>query len=151
MSVEPPPPSVPAARPVLLFDAECGLCQRIVRHLLRRDREGKLAFAALQGPSAQAFLRSHGLPVENFDTLTLVPDWNRRERRHFLLRTAGVIAALRVVGRGPERAMARVLSWIPAAFRDAGYRAVARWRYRMFGPWRARPWDQPGWAERFLE
>src|SRR4051794_7961959 len=95
--------------PVLLFDGECGLCNRLVRGLLRLDRRGRLLFAPLQGPSAQRYLRSHGLPTEDFDTLVFVPDWNHRQGPDFLLRTAGAIAALRAAGGGFARTLATIL------------------------------------------
>src|SRR4051812_37486572 len=47
--------------PVLFFDGECGLCNRVVRLLLRLDTRGRLRFAPLQGPVAQDYLRAHGL------------------------------------------------------------------------------------------
>lgn len=141
------PPAAPAG-PVLLFDGECGLCHRMVRLLLRLDRAGRLRYAPLQGSAAQAYLRSHGLPTEDFDSLVFVPDWARRDRREFLLRTDGVLAALRAVG-GAGRALA-VLRLVPRGWRDALYRGVARTRYRVFGPWRPRPLARPEWAARFL-
>lgn len=137
--------------PVLLFDGECGLCQRLVRWLMRLDRAGRLRYAPLQGRSAQGYLHAHGLPTVDFDTLVFVPDWSRRERREFVVRTAGVIAALRAVDRRGARGFARGLALVPAALRDAGYRCVARGRYAVFGPWRPRPWPQAEWAARILE
>src|SRR5512140_2976539 len=101
------------AGPVLLFDGECGLCHRVVRLLLRLDREARLRFAPLQGPSAQAFLRTHGLPAADFDSLVFVPDWARRDSPEFKLRTAGAIAALRVCG-GAGRVLADGLAIFPA-------------------------------------
>src|SRR4051812_38115378 len=138
-----------AAHPVLLFDGECGLCNRLVRGLLRLDRRGRLAFAPLQGPAAQGFLRAHGLPTQDFETLVYVPDWSRRERPDYLLRTAGVIAALRAAG-GFARGLAAVLAIFPAVLRDAVYRVVGRMRYRIFGPWRPRPLRRAEWEQRFL-
>lgn len=137
--------------PVLFFDGECGLCNRLVRLLLRLDARGRLRFAPLQGPTAQAYLRAHDLPTVDFDTLIFVPDWNRRERPEFLVRTAGAIAALRATGDGLARALAGLLTLFPAAWRDFGYRVVGRWRYRIFGPWRPRPLPRAEWASRFLE
>ena len=142
--------------PVLLFDGECGLCNRVVRRLLQLDRRGVLRFAPLQGAVAQEFLRTHGLPTQDFSTLVFVPDWSRRANaatspgpeKNFLLRTDGVIAALRAVG---ATGRATGLNLVPRALRDAGYRLVARWRYRMFGPWRACPLPRPEWAARFLD
>lgn len=145
-----PSPEFSAAGPVLLFDGECGLCNRIVRILLRIDRGGRLRFSPLQGSAAQSFLRANGLPTEDFDSLVFVPAWGRREGKSFLLRTDGVIAALRAVG-GPARVLAGVLAVFPSGWRDAGYRLVARSRYRIFGRWQPRPLARPEWAARLME
>ncbi len=152
-SDRPPLPDFVAGHsfPVLMFDGECGLCQRLVRWLMRLDRAGRLRYAPLQGRSAQEYLQAHGLPTVDFDTLVFVPLWGRREQREFLVRTAGAIAALRAVDRGGARWLAKGLSLVPSAIRDAGYRLVARVRYAVFGPWRPRPWPRPEWAARILE
>lgn len=136
--------------PVLLFDGTCGLCNRCVRLLLRLDRRGWLRFAPLQGPSAQAYLRRHGLPTEDFDSLIFVPDWSRPEQDGPLRRTDGVVAALRTAG-GLGAWCGTVLGWIPAGWRDAGYKVVARWRYRLWGEWRPRPLPRAEWAARFID
>lgn len=136
--------------PVLLFDGECGLCNRIVRVLLRIDGGGRLRFAPLQGTAAQGYLRAQGLPTEDFDSLVFVPAWAAPGCGAYRLRTDGVIAALRALG-GAGRALAAVLAVWPAGWRDAGYRVVARWRYRMLGEWRPRPLARAEWAERFFE
>ncbi|MCX6951812.1 MAG: DCC1-like thiol-disulfide oxidoreductase family protein [Verrucomicrobia bacterium] len=146
----PPSPQVPPAGPVLLFDGDCGLCNRTVRLLLRWDRPGRLRFAPLQGELAQTYLRAHGLPDKDFDSLVWVPDWARRDRADFRLRTDGVIAALRAAG-GLARILAAALAVFPRPWRDAGYRAVARSRYRLFGEWRPRPLARPEWQARFLD
>jgi len=138
------------ATPGLLFDGECGLCNRLVRLLLRLDRRGALRFAPLQGPSAQEYLRAQHLPTEDFETLVYVPDWRHRERGDFLLRTDGVIAALRASGGGPARVLAATIAIFPARLRDGAYRVVGRWRYRIFGPWRPRPLPRAEWMARFL-
>ena len=134
-------------RPVLLFDGECGLCHRVVRLLLRLDQRGVLRFAPLQGPAGQACLRAHGLPTEDFSTLVFVPD-RLQGATKLLLRTDGVIAALRAVGRP---GLAAWLAVVPRGLRDAGYKFVARVRHRIFGPWRARPLPRTEWAARFME
>lgn len=141
------PPVAPTG-PVLFFDGECGLCNRIVRLLLRMDGRGVLRFAPLQGVTAQAYLRAHGLPTEDFDSLVFVPDWSRREHPEFLLRTDGALAAARVLG-----GVGRVLAWarvLPANWRDAGYKLVARFRYRIWGEWKPRPLARAEWGARFM-
>lgn len=146
MKDAPATPGVPAG-PVLLFDGECGLCNRCVRLLLRLDREAKLRFAPLQSPAAQAYLRTRGLPTADFDSLVFVADW--RGAVAPLLRTDGVLAALRLCP-GTGRALAAVLGIFPASWRDWGYKLIARWRYRIWGEWRPRPLTRPEWAGRFF-
>lgn len=135
--------------PVLLFDGNCGLCHRLVRVLLRMDESETLHFAPLQSPVGQAYLSRHGLPTEDFDSLVFVPDWTHPAAREFLLRTDGVIAALRICGR-LGRALAAFIAIFPRGFRDSVYRVIGHTRYRIFGPWRPRPLKRPQWAERFL-
>jgi predicted DCC family thiol-disulfide oxidoreductase YuxK len=146
--VSDPTPSGYEGSPVLLFDGECGLCQRIVRVLLRCDRRGELRFAPLQGPAAQGYLRSHGLPTADFDSLVFVPDWSRPDRGDHRLRTDGAVAALRAAG-GPRWVIGLISAW-PPAWRDGAYRLIARWRYRIFGRSRAGVLDRPEWRGRFL-
>ena len=138
------------ADPVLLFDGECGLCNRVVRLLLRLDHQGRLKFAPLQGPAGQGYLRAHGLPTQDFSTLVFIPDWGRNDEPEFRLRTDGVVAALRMTG-GVGRFLGGMLAVIPRGWRDAGYKVVAKWRHRVFGPWKACPLPRPEWARRFLE
>ena len=136
--------------PVLLYDGECGLCNRVVRLLLRLDRHGGLRFAPLQGSAGQEYLRRHGLPVADFDSMIFVPDWATRDRPEHLQRTEAAIAALRVIG-GWRAALLAWIRYLPASWRDALYKLVARSRYRVFGQWRACPLPRPEWARRFLE
>lgn len=134
------------AERVLLFDGECGLCQALVRFLLRRDRARRLWFAPLQGATAQAYLRERGLPTVDFQTAVYVPAWRERPQ-DFLVRNDAVLAVLAELG-GAWRAV-RLLRVLPRSWRDAAYRLVARLRYRLFGAYRPR--ELPAaWRERIL-
>jgi predicted DCC family thiol-disulfide oxidoreductase YuxK len=139
-----------APDPVLLYDGECGLCNRVVRFMLRLDRHGRLRYCRLQGPSGQEYLRAAGLPTEDFSTIVFVPDWTQRDRPVFKLRGKGIAAALLVCG-GWGNVLGRVIAVIPTRCKDAGYSFVAGVRYRMFGPWIACPIPRPGWAKRFID
>jgi predicted DCC family thiol-disulfide oxidoreductase YuxK len=134
--------------PVLLYDGECGLCNGIVRLLLRTDRQGRLRFTPLQGEKGQAYLRLWGLPTDDFDSLVFVPDWAAPDRSRPLLRTDGALAAAAEVG-----GVWRLVTWLrvlPAWARDPGYKLVARTRYALFGAYRPTLLPKPEWAERFL-
>lgn len=136
------------ARPVLLYDGECGLCNACVRLLLRADRAGALSYAPLQSAPAQEYLRHRGLPTVDFDTLVFVPDWDDPASGQHLLRTDGVLAACAVAGGwlGPMAGL-RVL---PRRWRDGVYKGVARMRCRLFGSYRPTPLPDPEWGKRFL-
>jgi predicted DCC family thiol-disulfide oxidoreductase YuxK len=137
------------SQPVLLYDGECGLCNRVVVRLLRSDRAGRLKFAPLQGAPAQAYLRAQGLPTDDFDSLVFVPDWQAPDGAPPLRRTDGALAAAAVIGGGW-----RAVTWmrvLPAWLRDPIYRLVARTRYAIFGEYRGQPLaESPEWRGRFL-
>jgi predicted DCC family thiol-disulfide oxidoreductase YuxK len=135
--------------PVLLFDGDCGLCNRVVRGLLRADRSGRLRYGALQSAPAQAFLAKRGLPTQDLDSLIFVTDWAHRDEAPLLKRTAGATAALRVCG-GFWRRLGEMIALVPGGWRDAVYRFVGHTRYRWFGPWQPRPLARADWAQRFV-
>ena len=134
------------ARPVLLFDGECGLCQVLVRFVLKRDKEEQVAVAPLQGETGQSMLRRAGLPTEDFDSLVFFPDAGKDCT---LLRTDGVVAVLRLLP-GPWRQLGSGLAALPRGFRDGGYRLVAKMRHRIFGDPRPNGLDRPEWTLRVL-
>ena len=135
-------------RPVLLYDGQCGLCNRLVRGLLRADQAGRLYYAPLQSAPAQEYLRSQGLPARDFDSLVFVMDWDHPLAHPPLFRTDGALAAAAEVG-----GIWRLVTWtrvLPAWLRDPFYRLVARSRYALFGEYRPAPLPEPDWAKRFL-
>jgi predicted DCC family thiol-disulfide oxidoreductase YuxK len=140
---------VPQPMPVLLFDGECGLCNRVVRWLLRIDRRGQLYFTRLQSDSGQSYLRSRGLPTRDFDTVVLVPDWKDLNGEPPRFRTNGSLSALALVGGGWST-LAKLIRWVPAPIRDWVYKVIGHFRYRIFGPYKPKPLPNPNWANRFL-
>lgn len=134
--------------PVLLYDGTCGLCNWVVRLLLRTDRRGVLRFAPLQGAPAQAYLKQRGLPTGDFDSLVFVQDWNHPLDHAPLFRTDGALAAAAEAGGGW-----RAITWLrvlPRWLRDPFYKLVARSRYALFGEHKSTSLPDPAWAERFL-
>ena len=134
--------------PVLLYDGTCGLCNGVVRLLLRLDKAGRLRFATLQSATAQEYLRSEGLPTRDFDSLVFVPDWDGRAPGERLLRTDGAIAAF--VAAGGAGRMLAWLRFVPSFLRDAGYRLVSCTRFAIFGEYKPRPLANPDWERRFI-
>ena len=135
-------------QPVLLYDGQCGLCNRLVRLLLRSDKAGRLHYAPLQSEPAQKYLRAQGLPTQDFDSLVFVPDWTDQRLGVYRLRTDGALSAAAEVG-----GIGRLVSWLrilPGWLRDPFYQLIARTRYALFGTYRPSPLAKPEWKTRFL-
>ena len=136
-------------QPVLLYDGECGLCNALMRFMLRNDHRRVLLFAPLQSRTGQAFLRAHDLNAKDFDSLVFIQDHARAETV-FFLRTAGALRAMQEMGGGWRR-LARILALVPTCCSDLLYKCIARMRYRLFGRYRPTPLPNPEWAKRILD
>jgi predicted DCC family thiol-disulfide oxidoreductase YuxK len=136
---------------LLLYDGVCGLCDRLNRFVLRRDRRGRFRFAPLQGSLAADLLRRHGRDARDLDTVFVVLDHGGPGER-VLWKARAVLHVLRSLGGA--WALARSLEWLPPRWLDAAYDLVAVRRYRLFGrsetcllppaEHRSRFVDQPG-------
>lgn len=110
--------------PVILYDGECGLCNRSVKFLLARDA-GQLWYAPLQGETAAALRDKHPEIPRTLESVVLVDDGKVH------LRSKAFLHGARYLTR-PWR-WAYALRWLPAFLLDLGYRLVARVRYRIWG------------------
>src|SRR5947199_10265899 len=57
---------------IVLYDGVCGLCNRAVQFLLKRDRHNRLRFASLQSDFAATLLKRHGVDHQDLDTVYVV-------------------------------------------------------------------------------
>lgn len=125
-----------------MFDGVCALCSGWVRFLLRRDRRACFRFAPMQGAVGRTLLRARGFDPDDPLSFLLVDGdaaWHD---------SAAVIEVLRRLGGAWRLAMLGGL--VPRRVRDAGYRLLARHRYRVFGRRAACMVPPPGTADRFL-
>lgn len=136
------------AGPILFIDGHCVLCQHAAQWVLRHDRRGRVALAALQGKTAHRLLpaalcgerdedRCTGIlrrPAPADQPAAVGPGslvWREGDGR-IRLRSAAVLAVAVALG-GWYRAGAMLLWLVPAPLRDALYQALARRRRRWFG------------------
>jgi predicted DCC family thiol-disulfide oxidoreductase YuxK len=117
---------IPQSHHIFFFDGVCGLCDRTVHFLLKRDRRDRLRFAPLQGAVAAQLLPPLGGRPEELSTMYLVT----RDGR-LLQKSRAVLFAVAALG-GPW-ALVSALKIIPRPIADAVYSFVARVRYRLFG------------------
>jgi len=113
-----------AVPPVLFFDGECGLCNRSVVWLIRRDRRRVLRLAPLQGAVAAEKLGD--LPADLHDwSIALWDEAGVHFESDAALRAVAAVGGLWTLARG--------LLLVPRVIRNGVYRFVARNRIRWFG------------------
>jgi predicted DCC family thiol-disulfide oxidoreductase YuxK len=140
--VEPSTDIPPLDGPLVLYDGQCGLCNRSVQTILRHDGRGRFRFAALQSALGQALLARHGLASDVMDSVVLVDGERAYTRSRAALRIAGAMDA--------PWPLLRVFAIIPGPLRDGVYDWVARNRYRWFGRTDACMLPPPEVRARFL-
>jgi predicted DCC family thiol-disulfide oxidoreductase YuxK len=101
--VDPPQSSelAVASHPVLLYDGVCGLCNRLVQFILRRDPGGVFRFASLQSELAERILARHGADSRDLDTLYVIVDYELPGER-VLIRSDAVIVVLNQLAAAAE-------------------------------------------------
>jgi predicted DCC family thiol-disulfide oxidoreductase YuxK len=114
--------------PVLLFDGECVVCNRLVQFVLRVDRHGTLLFASLQGKFAGAMQVRHP-ELRNVDSVAWVEPSNGSEL--VLVRSEAVLRLARYLGF-PWRMLGLAIL-VPRPIRDRLYDWFAARRHRWFG------------------
>lgn len=145
--------------PILLYDGTCGLCNRFVQFVLRRDRNAIFRFASLQSALAASILARYGLDPAELDTVYVVvnpdltsgnPSDRARSNEHLLSRSNAVVFVLHQLG-GIWRVAAFLLQLLPNFLRDFAYTAIARHRYRIFGRSESCLLPSPQDRNRFLD
>ena len=142
--MEPPVPALPPR--LVLYDGECGFCDRAVQWLLRVDREGRYRFAPLQGPAGAGVRRRHPELPADLDSIILVESTAAGERLYWRAEAMFRICADL---RSPWR-MLSWLGWLPPGLADRGYRLFARNRHRVFGRLETCRVPSPAERDRFL-
>ena len=133
---------------IILYDGMCGLCNRLNRFVIRRDRQGSFRYASLQSHFAAEALSAYGKDPRDLDTLYVIAR-HGTPSESLLMRSEAVLFILRELG-GPWR-LARVLEYLPSGLFDFGYNLVARNRYRVFGRYDACPIPHPEDRAKFIE
>lgn len=127
--------------PIVFFDGVCGLCNRTVDLLLKRDTRGVLRFAPLQGDTAQKLLTA-----DDVESLSSLVFW---DGANLYRRSAGTVRIFWRLG-GLWKVLAALLWLVPLPIRNAGYRVIAAYRYRWFGKRETCRMPTPEERERFL-
>ena len=123
-------PAHPAGRHLILYDAVCGLCDRLVRFVLPRDRREVFHFASLQSDWGRSLVRQFGRDPDRLDTFFVVSDY-RSASPALLCQARAALFVAKALG-GPWRALT-ALGILPDGLLNPVYDGIARHRYRLFG------------------
>ena len=134
---------------IVFYDGICGLCNRLVQFLLKRDKHDRLRFASLQSDFASTVLGHHGIDPKDLDTVHVVENYQQTDERVFN-RSDAILPASQELG-GVWALGAKLGSWVPRPLRDRFYIFVANNRYRVFGKYETCMLPEPQHRAKFLD
>jgi predicted DCC family thiol-disulfide oxidoreductase YuxK len=134
--------------PIILYDGVCGLCNRLIQFLLKRDIHDRIRFASLQSEFAAKALQRHGGDPDDLDTVYVIENYETPNER-LLARSDAVLNVVRELG-----GFWKIAGWgkiFPRQIRDVLYNLVARNRYRVFGKYDTCMMPEPQYRRKFLD
>lgn len=114
---------------LVFYDGECGLCDQIVQILLKIDRAQILAFAPLQGSTAELYLKELPAQYKNLDSLIFIENYESQTPQTYVQGKA-VLRILWLIGGFWK--LLGALFFLPAFLYDWMYRLIAKHRHKLF-------------------
>ena len=111
-------------QPILLFDGECGFCNKSVQFFLKREKNQAMYFAPLQSEVGKE-LRKYFEIDDKTDSLILIRDYSA-----YIKSCAALRLTLYMKGLWP---LTCVFLVIPPFLRNLVYDAIAKRRMKFFG------------------
>ena len=113
------------AKPIILFDGICNLCNGAVQFIIKHDPEKKFLFTSLQSDAGQQLLKEYKLPSENFNSFLLLQDDTILSKSTAALKVASQLKS--------AWKLLYIFIIVPKFIRDAVYSYIATNRYKWFG------------------
>ena len=136
------------SEPVLLYDGQCGFCNKTIQRILRYDKRKTMFFAALQSDYGKSVLARHP-ELAGIDSLVYVEPLEFAYLERVFVRSDAALRIASYLG-GPWKLF--LLGYIvPRSIRDYLYDQFARRRYRWFGKYDTCPLPAPEVRARFLD
>ncbi len=133
--------------PLMLFDGECLLCNRLVQFILRHQQEPVFFFGTLQSAAGQ-LVRKSNEKTTSIDSLLLVTDIIET-RPVVQLKSAAVWFILARL-KYPWRVLI-VFKLLPLFISDRLYDLVAAYRYKIWGRTERCLIPDPAYRHRFID
>jgi predicted DCC family thiol-disulfide oxidoreductase YuxK len=129
-------------KPILFFDGSCGLCNRSVKFVLRKEKNEELLFSPLQSEFAKKILKEKNV-TEGLDTMVLLENDKIYTRSSAALRVSKYLKGL-----WPLMMMFLI---VPPFIRNSIYNYIAKNRITWFGASDYCDMMTPELKKRFLE
>ena len=133
---------------IVLYDGVCGLCNRAVQFLLKRDRHDRFQFASLQSDVAARVLQRHGMDAKSLDTVYAVLNYGEPNETLLAKGDAFLFFAKVIGGIWSVAQAGRIM---PRPIRNWLYDFIARHRYQVFGKSESCMLPDPKQRHKFLE
>lgn len=129
-------------RTILFFDGNCGLCNRSVKFVLRKEKNQNLLFSPLQSEFAKNILEEKNV-AQNLDTMMLLQNGKIYLRSSAALRVTKYLKSL--------WPLMMIFLIVPPCIRDFVYNYIAKNRLTWFGIADYCDMMTPELKKRFLE
>ncbi len=113
------------SQPTILFDGVCNFCNGAVNFVIKRDKQSRIKFAALQSDRGQQLLKQFNLPTHTFDSFLFIEDSKVYTQSTAALKVCNYLSALWPLLYG--------FIIVPKFIRDGIYSWIAKNRYKWFG------------------
>ncbi len=111
-------------QPILFYDGDCPLCNRVVTFILNHEKDSKILFSALDTAAANEFLSKHPLYKREEDTVYFFDGDQLYSKSTAVLKLLPFLKGYLLMLR---------LGWLlPKGLRDKMYDEVAKRRQRIF-------------------
>lgn len=108
---------------IVLYDGDCGFCNRTVAYVIKKDRTCKIKFAAIQSDFAKHYFQQRNWPKPDLSTFYYIVGKKRYEKSTAALKVAQSFNWINQLFQ---------IGWIvPRFFRDLLYDLVARHRRKI--------------------
>jgi predicted DCC family thiol-disulfide oxidoreductase YuxK len=129
-----------ASRPVLFFDGECNLCNRVVQFIIRHDKKKQFLFASLQSHYGRQLLQDFRGKAPDSVILTY--------KGTSYIKSAAALQTFKLLGGLWSLLYTGII--VPAFIRDRIYDLIAHNRYKWFGRRDTCMTPAPDLTDRFL-
>jgi predicted DCC family thiol-disulfide oxidoreductase YuxK len=110
---------------IVFYDGDCGLCNRTVQFVLRKDKFARIYFSALQSEFTQNFFSERKLKVPDLSTFYFYDGKEMHER------STGVLQLMKFLPFPWNWSVAALI--IPRIIRDGVYNMIAKRRKFLVG------------------